>query len=394
LGSQPDSAAKLHVLTLIDALGIAGGGERLAMDLALRLDRTRFERSLCISRWNAARAETPAGKEALERLRQGGVRVLGIARRSSADLSAWRPLLSELRGGRVDVLHAHKFGSNVWGALLTALSGTRVFVAHEHTWSFEGQPLRRFLDRELIARQADAVVAVSREDRRRMIEVERIDPALIRFIPNGIPSPPPASGRDLRPELGIAPDELVVGTVCALRPQKALDVMLEAVAALKHEFPGLRAVIVGDGEQRAELERMADALGLAGIVSFLGFRADIPDLLTVFDVAVSSSTFEGSPLAILEYMEAGKPVVATRVGGVPDLIEDGEGGVLVEPRDPDALAQAIAGLLRDPERRAELGRRSQERRRREFDIETTVRRLEELYEELYESPRRVRRLRG
>ena len=112
-----------------------------------------------------------------------------------------------------------------------------VIVAHEHTWSFEGQPLRRFGDREVIARGSSAFIAVSREDRRRMIEIEGIDPEDVMFLPNGIPSPPPPSGADVRAELGIAPDAPVIGTVSVLRPQKALDVLLRATRTLVGRVP-------------------------------------------------------------------------------------------------------------------------------------------------------------
>jgi glycosyltransferase involved in cell wall biosynthesis len=116
---------------------------------------------------------------------------------------------------------------------------------------------------------------------------------------------------------------------------------------------------------------------------FLGTRHDAFDLIHVFDVAVLSSDYEGSPLVVMEYMDAGKAVVATRVGGIPDLVVDGETGVLVEPQNPDSLAEAIGGLLRDPARTRAMGEAGRERRLREFSIEATTRKVEELYEELY-----------
>jgi glycosyltransferase involved in cell wall biosynthesis len=106
-------------------------------------------------------------------------------------------------------------------------------------------------------------------------------------------------------------------------------------------------------------------------------------VLDALDIAVSSSDFEGSPLSVMEYMEAAKPVVATRVGGVPDLVEDGVTGLLVEPREPEALAAAIAQLLDDPERARQMGAAGRARRRREFDIDVTVTRIQRLYEELW-----------
>jgi glycosyltransferase involved in cell wall biosynthesis len=377
---------RLTVVTLIDILGIGGGGERLAMEVAKRLDPDRFERILCVSRWSA---EQRRGFYApvLDELRQSGVRFLGLERSSAAAVWSWRPLVSLLREEPVDVLHAHKFGSNVWAAVLGSIARTPVVIAHEHTWSYEGQPLRRLLDRYLIAPRADAFVAVSREDRRRMIEVEGINPEKIRFIPNGLPMRPQDRGHDVRAELGIDARDPVIGAVSGLRAQKAYDVLIRAAAILRQQFPRLRVLIVGEGTERPHLEALIHELGLEPTVRLLGYRADVPNVLDALDVAVSSSDFEGSPLSIMEYMEAGRPVVATRVGGVPDLIEQGVHGLLVERRNPSALASSIAELLRDPDRAAEMGVRGRERRRSEFDIDVTRRRIEELYEELWAAAR-------
>jgi glycosyltransferase involved in cell wall biosynthesis len=373
---------RLKVVTLVDGLGLAGGGERLAREIVTRLDPDRFDRTLCVSRWRPEIAVQPGGREALAGLREAGVAFLGLERRSALDLPAWGPLLSLLRRGRVDVLHAHKFGSNVWAAMLRPFARTPVVIAHEHTWSFEGQPVRKLLDRRLIAARADAFLVVSNADRRRMIEVERIDPAKVVLVRNGIPPPPPPTNRDVRKELAIDEAAPVIGTVCALRPQKALDVLVDAAAILAPQVRGLRVVIAGEGPERVALERQIAALGLEGTVTLLGQRADVPDLLEALDVAVCSSDFEGTPLSILEYMDAALPVVATRVGGVPDVIESGTHGVLVEPRDPRSLAAAAGELLANRDRAAAMGRRGRERRRSEFDIERTVRHVERIYSDL------------
>ncbi len=148
-------------------------------------------------------------------------------------------------------------------------------------------------------------------------------------------------------------------------------------------FPDLRVLVAGDGPEHARLAALATSLGLDGTVDFLGRRTDVPDVLSALDVSVSSSDFEGTPLALMESMDAGVPVVATRVGGSPDLIEDGVQGLLVPPRDPEALAAAIAGLLADPDLAREMGRRGRERRRSEFDIDVAAERFGELYERLY-----------
>ena len=366
---------KLRVLTLVDKPTVTGGAERLAAVVAMKLDPARFESVLCASR----QTDEPLLDRELE---EAGIGVLALGRRSTLDLLAWRPLVSLLRDG-VDVVHTHMFGSNVWGTVLGRLSGVPVVVAHEHTWSFQGRPLRRFLDRELVARWADVFVAVSGEDRRKMIEVEGVDPAKIRLIPNGIPSPANGAGADVRAELGIEPGAPVLGVVCELRAQKALEVLFEAAALLLAEFPTLKVLVAGDGPERARLEEGARRLGVADTVLFLGIRRDVPAVLAAVDVAVLSSDYEGSPLSVMEYMAAAKPVVSTRVGGVPELVQEDVHGLLVEPRDPEALAEAVARLLRDPALAKRLGAEGRKRQQREFSLEAMVGRIEDLYEELW-----------
>jgi glycosyltransferase involved in cell wall biosynthesis len=170
--------------------------------------------------------------------------------------------------------------------------------------------------------------------------------------------------------------------VAVLRPQKALHVLIEAAAELVGEHPALRVLVAGEGSERERLEAEIRERGLEGNVTLLGLRRDVPDLLAALDVAVVSSDFEGTPLAVLEYMDAGLPVVATRVGGLPDVIEHGRHGLLVEPGDASALAGALATLLRNPERARELGALGRERRRAEFSIDQTVRTLERMYLDL------------
>src|SRR5580692_7180969 len=204
---------RVRVVTLIDGLGSLGGAERLALLIATRLDPERFDSTLCVSRWPPARDHDPSVSQALEQLSAARTRFLPLGRSGKLDVWVWGKLARFLRRERVQVLHAHKFGSNVWGTLMGRLARVPVVLAHEHTWSYEGQPLRRFLDRELVARGADRFIAVSREDRRRMIEVERIDPARTLFLPNGVPASPPPDGHDVRAELGIPPDVPVIGTV-------------------------------------------------------------------------------------------------------------------------------------------------------------------------------------
>ena len=370
---RPRGKERLCVLTVIDGL-MTAGAETVATRIALGLDPGRFESIICSTR--------PSLPEHVAAARAAGVEVLELNRRSKLDVWRWRPLVRLMRSGRVEIVHAHKFGSNLWGALLVPRRRLPVLLAHEHSWSYEGT-LRRLVDRELIARRAGRIVAVSPTDRMRMIELERIPENKVVFIPNGIPDRPPGDGERTRRELGLAPSDAVVGTVCGLRPEKELKTALRALGTLAPLRPALRFVVVGDGPERASLERLADELGVRTL--FLGHRPndEVPDLLAAMDVLVCSSRFEGMPLAVLEWMAAGKAIVASRVGGIPSIVEHEQEALLVPPRDHVAFAQEIARLLDDPFERRRLGDAARRRQRAEFRFGRALDLLEALYDRLY-----------
>lgn len=375
----PRRAGRLRVVVLLDRV-VHGGAERIALELLRRLDDERFDRILCVTRGLGDPARGPDGWQ--EALRSDGVGLLGLDRRGPTDLGAWRPLVRLLR--EADVVHGHMFGSNVWSAVLGSACRVPVTIAHEHSWAFSGQRLRRLVDRHVIARGSDAVIACSPADRRRMIELERLPAERVVLLPNGIDGRAPTPGRDVRAELGISPTAPVIGSVGALRPEKRFDLLLRAAARLREDRPALRLVLVGDGDERPALERLAAELRLDdGALILAGARDDVPDLLEALDVAVTCSDFEGTPLSVLEYMEAGLPVVASAVGGLVDLVEDGVSGRLVPRRDPGALADALGGLLDDPAARLRMGASGRERRRRDYDLDTMVARLAALYEQLH-----------
>jgi len=378
---------RLKVVTLVRMFGEAGGGgaERIARELLAGLDPDRFDRILCVSRPPAATDPTGAPIEA--DLRRRGVRVQFLNRRFKYDPLAWWPLLRLLRRERIDVLHAHTFGHNAWATVLGRLAGVGVIVAHEHNWAFAGRPLRPFVDRRVIARGSDAIIVVSNDARRNMIEVERIPPDRLVVLANGMRALPPGNGDAVRAELAIARDDPLIGVVCVMRPEKAVGVLVRAAALLLPAVPDLRVVVAGDGPDRPAVEALARELGVAERVLLLGDRMDVPDILAALDVAVLCSDYEGIPLALLEYMDAARPLVATRVGGIPEVIEHGVNGMLVPPRDAPALAEAILALLRNPAGAAAMGARARERCRRELSVDATVERLQNLYEELYAARR-------
>ena len=360
---------------LVGTLG-RGGAEIFALELAQRLDRSRFDVAICVTR----RAFVPDIRDAVEKT---DLPVIYLDRKSSRDVRPWGRLVRHLRAQRADILHAHTFSVNVWASVFGRVARTPVIIATEHTWSYEGQPLRVFLDRHLVARNA-AFVAVSERDRARMIEIERVPPEVTRVIPTGYRGHGAVTGApSLRSLIAAEHAGPIVGVVATLRPQKALDVLVRAFQRVCQQFPAAHLVVIGDGPERRSLGALVAALGLERHVTFLGDRPDAVGLMAEFDVFALSSDFEGTPLALIEAMWASKPVVVTSVGGMPEMIAGGESGLLVPPRSPDALAEAITRLLGDAALRARLGAAAGERAQSLYSFERSVEAWENLYCELY-----------
>lgn len=369
-GTEP-----VKVLMLIDTLR-AGGAERAMVGLATSLPRDRYAVTVCATRAN----DGPL----LEPLLAAGVRYETLGRSGRWDLAPFRRLSRLLREERFDVLHAHKFGSNLWGSLVGRLSGTPVIVAHEHSWAYSGDAKRRILDGQVIGRLADVMVAVSTRDRERMTSVEGIPPSKTVFIPNAfVPRAPQDARTDVRAELGIASDATVVGTLAVLRAEKRLDVMLEAFARVTGEAGDAHLVVGGYGPMMEQWQALAERLGVAERVHWLGMREDVEDVLAAVDVAVMSSEREGMPLFAFECMASRTPLVTTDVGGLRDVFPDGQGAVLVPPGDAAALGDAIQTLVSDPARCAALADEAHERMP-DFSPERAAQRVSALYEELLE----------
>ena len=380
------TGARLRVLTLARDVGSGyGGAEKVAYEFVRRLDPDRFESYLCTTRApHHTRVESVA-RDRLELAAQG-IKVLDLNRESHFDLWPWRDVFKLMRRESIDIVHAHMPRASVPGALLARLAGVPVVISHEHGSALEGKIARRLLDRYVVATLSTKILAVSEWDRENIIAAEGIPPDRITVLPNGIPAPP-EQGPDIRTELRVPTGVPLIGAVGRLFPEKGYDDLIRAVTLLLHRGRDLRCVILGDGREwhEQELRALIAQLGVGGQVMMLGRRTDVPDAIRSFDIAVLSSRREGSPLAMLEYMAGGAPIVATRVGGVPELVHDGEHALLVGPQDPEALAAALERLLDDPALAQRLGAAARARQRAEYDLDVVVHRLERLYVELYES---------
>lgn len=352
-------------------LGI-GGLPSVVVTLARTIDRTRFDVSvLCM---NAAGAL--AGD-----LEEEGVPVLIVPSPRQPDYLAALRVVRILRRSRVDVLHTHNTQPFLEAGFAGVLAGVRTLV---HTDHGRGWPdLRRYVWGErVMSRFAYRVVGVSEETSAQLIEFGKIDPNKVVTIRNGIDPHPfdlaPDRSR-LRRALDIEEQAPVICTVARFEREKGVDVLIDALPAIARAMPDLVCLIVGYGEEEEELRRLASTHGVQASVRFLGPRRDVADILMSADCYVLPSRREGLPMTILEAMAAGRPVVATRVGGVPGVVMEGRTGVLVEPESPTALAAAVIGLLEEPARRQAYGVEA----RRLFDADFSARVMTREYERLY-----------
>lgn len=271
---------------------------------------------------------------------------------------------------RIDVVHSHEFTMAVYGAMAARLEGRR------HVITFHGsQTMHRALRRRIAVRWAmrnsAATVAVSGATKAQLDRDLGLSPAALGVVLNGVPERPGTADR-VRQELGVQPGEVVLLAVGNLDPRKAHIVLLEALQRLG--ATGLtvpwRLVIAGGrgGPEQPKLEEFARRHGFADRVHILLQRSDVPDLQAAADIFVMPSLWEGLPLAVLEAMVAGNPIVASRTSGIPEAVTEGQEGRLVPPGDAAALAEALRGLIESPELRREMGARAGRRGRAEFTI--------------------------
>jgi glycosyltransferase involved in cell wall biosynthesis len=294
-------------------------------------------------------------------------------------------LARQLRRDRIEVVHGHLFGDSLHGYFACRLAGLLplVMTLHNSADARTGLQLRGY--RYLLGGKT-LPVACAEFVRQSFLDCHGPAAARLRTIANGIPDRPSAAARDeqrpeLAQELGLPEDAVWLATLGRLAEQKAYDLLLEALARLPPETPDWRLVLLGDGPLRARLEAQATALGLAGKVKFAGFREDAASLLPAFDGVVFSSHFEGLPIALLEAMAAGKPVVATAVGGIPAALEDRSEALLLPPRDPQRLSAELGRLLADPELRRRLGAAARARFEKEFEAAAMARSYRQVYRE-------------
>ena len=380
-------------MRVITRMNIGGPAIHVAL-LTGRLDPSRFETLLVSGREGASEGSMLELGRLPEPVRPLRVETLGRAVSPFDDIRALARVVRIARRFRPHVVHTHLAKAGFVGRLAARASGARVVV---HT--YHGSVLRGYFGRaesalylgveRTLARLSTRIIAISESGRRELIELGVAPDEKIVVVPLGLDLErfrDRVAPADARRALGLGSGP-TVGIVARLVPIKDVATFIRAAALARATVPDLVAVVVGDGEQRAELERLAADLapagqGRDGWCRFLGWRSDLPTVVAALDVVALSSLNEGSPVSLIEAMAAGRAVLATAVGGVPDVIRTDETGVLVPPRDPAALARAMVRLLRDVSLRERLGLAAAASVHPRYDASRLLADIERLYLEL------------
>ena len=356
------SERPLRLLFVVDSLQM-GGAEQHAVHLAGALASQGHEVTLACSVEGSLAAQA----------RKTGVSVSPLCHHLAKrrwSFAFARGLRHLMRHTAFDLVHTHMYASNT--AAMSALLGTTTpLVITEHSEARWRSWRARWISHWAYQRAAH-IIAVSRSIEHRLQEVDHVPAARLSVLPNGVPPylfDPQDMALPLSQELSAGP---IVGVVARLQPEKGVQHFVQAAALVHRQQPAAQFLIVGDGPLRAELEAQVARRSLSEQVHFLGFRQDARRLMGSLDLLVIPSLSEGTPLVTLEAMAAGVPVLATRVGGIPEQICHGRTGWLVEPANPAALADAMLYLLSHPRERQELGQAGCQAVTQHFSFERMV----------------------
>lgn len=364
---------KIDIVHLVEDLKI-GGMERIISAIARGLGKDKFKvRVWCLSR----------GGDIFEELIRSGIKAEVLGMRSDRDILFLLKLYWKMIRGNIRVLHTHGYPASTLGRLTAIFAGIPVIVSHVHStyWNYTR---KQILIERFLSRFTDRIVCCSQAVADFVTGQEGIGPKKVKVIYNGV------SEENFRPaDKSGTPEknEFLVGCVASLAAHKGHKYLLEAAAYVKNNFrPKVKFILAGDGVLRKELEEYASKLGVAQEVEFRGVVGDIPQLLESLDVAVLvSSEREGLGIALIEAMAAGKPVIGTNIGGIPEVIQDGENGLLVAPKDSLALAKAIISLLEDNQRAEAMGKRGKTIARERFSLPAMIRQIEDVYQDLIDA---------
>lgn len=366
---------KLRVLETIRQ-GTIGGGETHVMDLTQALNKDLYEPVVL--------SFTPGPM--VDRLREMGIKTHVIETEKPFNIFKWQQVKQLLKDEKIDIVHAHgtRAGSNTfWAAKQLGLP----ILYTVHGWSFhvDQNPLllkSRQLGEKLLLSQANVTICVSQSNYRDGQAFSQMERAVVvNYGVNLQKYNPDRTFKDIRAELGVAQDTLLVGCIARVTVQKDPFTFLRAIAAVPASLP-IQFLLVGNGDLKEATLQLAEELKLGSRLKFLEARQDVPDFLRALDVYCLPSLWEGLPIGLLEAMAMAKAIVATGVDGTKEAIQDEVNGLLIPPKSPQKLAEAIVRLAADANLRQTLGAAARQTVLREFNVEVMTREVEQLYEQV------------
>ena len=376
---------KIKVLHMITELPVGGAQDNTLLTVE-HLDKSEYDITLLSS---------PVGSWVERAQNIPDVRVTLISRLQrkihlSSDLVAAWKIYKHIRRERYDIVHTHSSKPGVLGRVAARLAGVPIVVHTIHGFPFNdymNEYTRKFYIflEKIAAKCTDKLITVSNLNKKKAIDLKLAKPDRFVNIYSGIDLNHfhvEVNTSHKRMELSLPQDHFLVGMVGRLSPQKAPQFFIQAAADVAQDNPNVTFLLVGDGELRDGLEKLTDELGLKKRIRFLGVRDDIPEILGILDVFVLSSLWEGLGRALTEAMAMARPIVATSVEGVPELVDDHKTGILVPPKDPKALAAGIKKVLRDRSLAIQLGQNAQKRVLKDFGVDTMIAEIDDLYKHL------------
>ena len=370
--NKTDGNRCLRVMFLVTSMPV-GGAETLLVNLVRGIDRSRFAPEICCTK-----EPGPLGE-----MLQAEMPVHSRMLRGKFDLRVLPRLWSLLRRRRIDAVVTVGAGDKMfWGRLAARLARVPVVMSALHSTGWPDGVGR--LNR-LLTPLTDAFIGVANAHGVFLVEHENFPRKKVHTIYNGVDTQRfiPSDATAIRQLLGIPQDAPLVGIVAALRPEKNHELFLTAAQQIVRRVPATHFLIIGDGPCREPLEQLSRKLGLADVVSFLGSRSDIPDLLSAFDVFALTSHNEANPVSILEALSTGCPVVAPNVGSVGETVRPDETGYLFPAGDLEALTTAVVELLEDPAKRRQLGSQGRRFVEQHWSLDGMVHGYQALIEKLY-----------
>jgi glycosyltransferase involved in cell wall biosynthesis len=363
----------IRILYIIGQLNI-GGAERQLLYLASHLNRDEFQPVICTlsdqtqQRYLAEKAD---------------IDVITLPRLMKPDLTRLWRLPAVIRNIQPDLIHSYLFVGNFWARISGTFSGIPVIISIRNS-DYYTSPFQVSMNR-ILRPLTKMMIANSKAGRNSAISRREIGKRKSLVIYNGIPLfqfDDLLRKGDVRKELGLNKENILIGMIARLESQKDYETYLRAMQIVSNKNEKVRVLCVGDGSKKSELMELTRSLNISQITIFTGSRSDVPSILNALDIFVLSSHFEGFPNAIMEAMAAGLPVVASRVGGVPELVAHNITGLLVSPGNAEDLAESVLSLLEDQERATEMGLRGRQRIESSYTIENLVAQTEAVYNQV------------